>query len=455
MSTQLKVSDYFVTQKKIIKSDKNASKLSTNESKSESIVTEKTPKRKQVFNNEKIKTSKKKKTPAKSEIIIEIKTNIETNVKTNESTIDEKKSSVLNAIEVKEKLRKCNNLLELKKQLSKINDCEKKVKQFKEMKIKSPLKKLTPIKQNRTPSKQSPIRPMIVTSFRTPNKTPSKTTPIKDSTSGLSYRRKLFTVLEDEKSSPTKDNNRRDGLHAFERFSYLVNKPDENRSLVLPQKYKVLAEAFRCTDYIVSMLYKRQEICTFDKLKQSVEGMMRKNFDIKRLAQIQTIFSNAFKLKYESIGAQLHKKKTEPQLTITPIYDSNIDIKLSSSHLLERYQLFVNRLLDTTKEHHQNYLNNLGVSIDSSQLVRWHPKFKLDEVPDIVPNDNALPIEPKSNNKSVEVFLQTSRQRLGISSTLTTDKTEDNKQIDNKTTSNQIITKGLLKGLSMDLLNKV
>jgi hypothetical protein len=76
-------------------------------------------------------------------------------------------------------------------------------------------------------------------------------------------------------------------------------------------------------------------------------------------------------------------------------------------------------------------------------------------VPDIVPNDNALPIEPKSNNKSVEVFLQTSRQRLGISSTLTTDKTEDNKQIDNKTTSNQIITKGLLKGLSMDLLNKV
>ena len=83
---------------------------------------------------------------------------------------------------------------------------------------------------------------------------------------------------------------------------YLTKDPEENRSLVLPQKYKVLAEAFRCTDYLVSMLYKRQEISTFDKLKQSVEEMTRKNFDIKRLAQVQTVFSNAFKLKYESIG---------------------------------------------------------------------------------------------------------------------------------------------------------
>ena len=39
---------------------------------------------------------------------------------------------------------------------------------------------------------------------------------------------------------------------------------------------QVLAEKFRCTDTVVTMLQKRREICTLEKLKQSVQEMSRR-----------------------------------------------------------------------------------------------------------------------------------------------------------------------------------
>ena len=41
----------------------------------------------------------------------------------------------------------------------------------------------------------------------------------------------------------------------------------------LPKSYQKLAELFRCADVVVDMLRKREEICTFSKLKKAVEQM--------------------------------------------------------------------------------------------------------------------------------------------------------------------------------------
>ena len=39
---------------------------------------------------------------------------------------------------------------------------------------------------------------------------------------------------------------------------------------------QVLLEKFRCTDTVVTMLQKRRETCTFNKLKHAVEEMTRR-----------------------------------------------------------------------------------------------------------------------------------------------------------------------------------
>ena len=46
--------------------------------------------------------------------------------------------------------------------------------------------------------------------------------------------------------------------------------------LPLPYSYQLLEEKFRCTDTVVSMLQKRKEICTFEKLKAAVQEMSRR-----------------------------------------------------------------------------------------------------------------------------------------------------------------------------------
>lgn len=76
--------------------------------------------------------------------------------------------------------------------------------------------------------------------------------------------RKLFT-----EASPTK---------SFERYSHLSTK--EKSSLVLPYKYRTLAETFRAVDAVVSMMFNRNETIFFSKLKTSVQQMSKK-YDLK------------------------------------------------------------------------------------------------------------------------------------------------------------------------------
>ena len=61
---------------------------------------------------------------------------------------------------------------------------------------------------------------------------------------------------------------------AYERFQSLAEAVPP--SLTLPFKYKLLGELFRGVDTVVSMLHKRAETCTFAKLQQAVQQLVRK-----------------------------------------------------------------------------------------------------------------------------------------------------------------------------------
>lgn len=61
---------------------------------------------------------------------------------------------------------------------------------------------------------------------------------------------------------------------AHERFHSLAQPVPP--SLSLPFKFKQLADIFHSTDVVLSMLDKRNEMCTFSKLKAAVEQMRKK-----------------------------------------------------------------------------------------------------------------------------------------------------------------------------------
>lgn len=158
-------------------------------------------------------------------------------------------------------------------------------------------------------------------------------------------------------------------------------------TLKLPQKFKLLLEAFKCSDSVLFLLNQRKEVCTFDRLKQSVQKMTSKDFTAKHLGMMKTVYPAAFKFRQEK---GLHRvsggKNQDYQMTIESNFDLALckkDAPLSSTVLITRRLAFENNLLDITKQHHQKFIRKLNLNLSDAEIHRWHPNFKLDDVPQV------------------------------------------------------------------------
>lgn len=198
---------------------------------------------------------------------------------------------------------------------------------------------------------------------------------------------------------------------AYVRFHHLAEP--QVPSLTLPYSYKELAEIFRCCDIIVSMLFNRKEVCTFDKLKRSVEEMSKKSFNKTKLGQIKSVFPDAYVLAQERLQ-QRALSGSGYQLVVTPKLPPEEPKMLTAAHLLHRRKRFHALLLSSVKEHHHKFLLNLTppVNIASSAITRWHPKFPLDSVPAIA--SAPLPESPmKRSCSTAQDVLDRVKGRLG------------------------------------------
>ncbi|KAG8274078.1 replication licensing factor Cdt1 [Homalodisca vitripennis] len=186
---------------------------------------------------------------------------------------------------------------------------------------------------------------------------------------------------------------------AFQKYQALVT---EGRPvLVLPFKYRALAELFRCVDTVASMLHNRRETITLSKLRPGVQEISRKNLTEYHLGQIKTLFPDAFEYSIEKMRAlgstEKHELVIKPILPTVSSGEGKADPDMMSpSVLLTRRRTLYNALLELTKDHHEEFLSRLvpPMSIPRSRLTRWHPEFPVDDVPDIL--SAALPQPPNT-----------------------------------------------------------
>lgn len=231
----------------------------------------------------------------------------------------------------------------------------------------------------------------------------------------------------------------------------LNSPPAKDRGLELPKKYLQLATTFNHLETVITIMYNRQETCTFDKAKQGVQKLTKKDFDLSHLAQILTIYPNAYKLNYEkltSIG-RLNVTWNGLQLVIKPNVLSNKMIPYTSQM---RRNEFNENLLRFAKKAHCDYLRSLDepVPVDGTELVRWHPSF-------IFPNvsEAELPEQPVENEatRSIRKFW----------SKLNFEHSGDNLKPVPGAAGHMCVTEGarikikegVLKGLSQGFLDKV
>ncbi|KAG8563067.1 hypothetical protein GDO81_015918 [Engystomops pustulosus] len=240
---------------------------------------------------------------------------------------------------------------------------------------------------------------------------------ISDLKTRLKQAKELESKIRENKSSEKKveqiveePNKEREKAPAYERFHTLAQ--DVPPGLSLPFKYKVLAEMFRSMDTIVGMLFNRSETVTFSKVKQGVQDMMRKQFEQHNVGQIKTVYPTAYKFRQEKNIPTFKDgvKKTDYHLTVEPLVpeDDKLDgrLQLTASRLLERRKLFHRNLTNIVKHHHKSFLETLNppLVVPDDQLTRWHPRFSVDEVPDVVPSELPQPPQVEKLTTAQEVL---------------------------------------------------
>ena len=115
---------------------------------------------------------------------------------------------------------------------------------------------------------------------------------------------------------------------------------------------------------------------------------------------MKTVFPDAFVFRQQSVPSA-SSKKSDYQLTIEFKLSVNQeqgpkDFKfIESSDLIARQKQFKNELLKITMKYHQEYLAKKypSLTVKNEAIMRWHPCFSLDEVPDI--QQSLLPEPPQ------------------------------------------------------------
>ncbi|XP_075289802.1 DNA replication factor Cdt1 [Opisthocomus hoazin] len=254
---------------------------------------------------------------------------------------------------------------------------------------------------------------------------------------------------------------------AYQRFHTLAQ--DLPPGLTLPYKFKVLAEMFRSVDTIAGMLFNRAETITFAKVKQGVQDMMRKQFEERHVGQIKAVYPTSYRLRREKNVPTFSNgvKKTDYQLTLEPVLgeEDKADGRphLSASRLLERRKEFNRSLVNIVKQHHKAFLASLSppMVVPEEKLTRWHPRFNVDEVPDISPAE--LPRPPHEDRlTTAQEVLSTARgmltpkmERALANLALGTAAAGAGEPVVSEAPSPASTSSSALKGVSQDLLERI
>lgn len=264
------------------------------------------------------------------------------------------------------------------------------------------------------------------------------------------FRRKLFAesgkqTTEDEAKPSTGEK-----VPAYKRLAYLTKKSTADESgeldLPLPYKYRKMLEVFKKIDYFAWVYLKRHETCTFEKLKQSIEQSTHRLFDQDSLLSILSVPGP----KWFQLDRQVCKGKS--QLTITPVYcDSNKCVN-SATNLTEREKEYVRCLLELTRREHLKFLAEMKIQLPAGKSIfRWHPMFRLDSVPDIAPNRALLPKQEVTTdpNSILNYCIRKSKAQNEVV------QPEPKPGEESSPVKRDKVKRGLLKGISVELLNKV
>ncbi|KAK9718799.1 hypothetical protein K7432_005245 [Basidiobolus ranarum] len=216
----------------------------------------------------------------------------------------------------------------------------------------------------------------------------------------LKYRHLLQSSQSNENQPKSKETSKettfasvntttKTAVPGYKKYGHLLAGKSE---LPLPDKFKTLEKIFHALHHTI-VFFKSQNLnCVYHRMKKPVENMCNRTFSLDHLAQIKTVYPEAFTyeaIRYTHQGQRIDSILLEVSDSAEISYtdQSNIyeNLKLAGSKLELRLKEFRRRLLSLVKAEHEKFLVSSSINVDFSNrtLLKWHPQFDLDSVSDI------------------------------------------------------------------------
>ncbi|XP_044270596.1 DNA replication factor Cdt1 [Tribolium madens] len=262
--------------------------------------------------------------------------------------------------DIKKKICRSSKLKELKASISRFKESAEQLKVVE--KKTADLSKSPQLKTFKSIEFEVLVSPQKVQSPEKPYLSPKKEPSVRRNLlSALSPKKNLFTATD---TSPKE------------------TETLSTQGLQLPFKYKTLAELFRSIDTVSQILFNRKELITFRKLKPAVEEMIKRNLLQKHLAQIKSVYPEAYNFTQEKVKV-FGTRQEQWELVLTPNITNSED--MTSQILIDRRRVFIDTLIDKVKDYHNEFLLTLTppMIISKDKITRWHPEFDLEKVPDV------------------------------------------------------------------------
>ncbi|EZA53127.1 hypothetical protein DMN91_005135 [Ooceraea biroi] len=308
----------------------------------------------------------------------------------------------LSLSDIKNRINKSSRLTELKAAMQRIMEHDQKLKQLQQKQNDA---KKPQIQKFEKIELEVPVSPKK--GYKSPTKALLTPTKNKNLLKTASPQRRILFEPKEATPSPAKSSPAK----SYERYLSLAET--EVPALTLPYNYRFLAEIFRCVETVSAMLFNRKELITFNKLRPAVQELLRRNFTQDHLAQMKTIYPDAYSFhqeKHRNFGSVSKQEKYE--LVLTPIVETSSgrntpdadnvlktasDSSMNPTILLQRRKKFYNVLLERVKDEHEKFLLSFDsprlMNIPREKIIRWHPEFDVESCKEIEKAELPQPLD--------------------------------------------------------------
>jgi hypothetical protein len=177
----------------------------------------------------------------------------------------------------------------------------------------------------------------------------------------------------------------------------------DQQNLPLPQKYIMLEHIFNSLVTVFYYLKARKQSCTWSNIKSPIESLCGRTLQTSQLAQLKTVLPDVLNFEMRKIQT---RRGQEEELTVT--INPGVEEVAGVGGATNLRHQFHQRLVQMVQAHHDTFLSQQRKNADHTKLTQWHPKFPLQDVPDVPCAPLPIPNPPTTSTSASSTSSSTS-----------------------------------------------